>query len=204
MDTSNRADDMDLELNFPTDLGELFPHEDSELIDLAGEDLFSSFGPVSPPAHNFHQQKPAVLQPPPPPLATQPPIIPVSVVEVKPIQQRLLQTVPVTKIVPAVSSQPVLKQAPIQTKSVPQHIQPAQTVLVNKTNPQGTVGTPIRMDSNSLGVLILVTTLLVIIVLLPSNQMVVLSMSTNLLFWGQQTCLMAILTHQAQLIGHLS
>ncbi len=28
---------------------ELFPHEDSELIDLAGEDLFSSFGPVSPP-----------------------------------------------------------------------------------------------------------------------------------------------------------
>ena len=75
--------------------------------------------------------------------------------EVKPIQQRLLQTVPVTKIVPAVSSQPVLKQAPIQTKSVPQHIQPAQTVLVNKTNPQGTVGTPIRMDSNSLGVLIL-------------------------------------------------
>lgn len=146
---------MDLELNFPTDLGELFPHEDSELIDLAGEDLFSSFGPVSPPAHNFHQQKPAVLQPPPPPVATQPPIIPVSVVEVKPIQQRLLQTVPVTKIVPAVSSQPVLKQAPIQTKSVPQHIQPAQTVLVNKTNPQGTVGTPIRMDSNSLGVLIL-------------------------------------------------
>jgi sterol regulatory element-binding transcription factor 1 len=87
-------------------------------------------------------------------VATQPPIIPVPVVEVKPIQQRLLQTVPVTKIVPAISPQPVIKQAPIQTKSV-QHIQPAQTVLVNKTNPQGTVGTPIRVDSSSLGVLIL-------------------------------------------------
>lgn len=88
-------------------------------------------------------------------MATQPPIIPVSVVEAKPIQQRLLQTVPVTKIVPTISPQPVLKQTPIQAKSVPQHIQPAQTVLVNKTNQQGTVGTPIRVDTNSLGVLIL-------------------------------------------------
>jgi hypothetical protein len=75
MDTSSHQDITDLELNFSSDLGggfsldlfifliqscvsvnslflnvflELFPHEDSELIDLAGEDLFSSFGPVSP------------------------------------------------------------------------------------------------------------------------------------------------------------
>ena len=33
---------------------ELFPHEDSELIDLAGEDLFSSFEPVSPHVRRVH------------------------------------------------------------------------------------------------------------------------------------------------------
>ncbi len=84
------------------------------------------------------------------------PVIPLPVVEVKPIQQRLLQTVPVAKIVPAISPQPVVKTTPVQTKSVPPHpIQPAQTVVVTKANTQGTVGTPIRVDSSSLGVLIL-------------------------------------------------
>ena len=86
------------------------------------------------------------------------PVIPLPVVEVKPIQQRLLQTVPVAKLVPAISPQPV-KATPVQAtqaKSAPPHpIQPAQTVVVTKANTQGTVGTPIRVDSSSLGVLIL-------------------------------------------------
>lgn len=38
---------------------ELFPHEDSELIDLAGEDLFSSFGPVSPLVRSRHAERTA-------------------------------------------------------------------------------------------------------------------------------------------------
>uniref|UniRef100_A0A0N8DDS0 Sterol regulatory element-binding protein n=1 Tax=Daphnia magna TaxID=35525 RepID=A0A0N8DDS0_9CRUS len=152
MDTSNRTDDMDLELNFPSDLGELFPHEDSELIDLAGEDLFSSFGPVSPLGDNFHLLKPAIIQPT---VAPQKTIIPIPVVEPKPIQQRLLQTVPVAKIVPAISPQAVSKATPVPAKTTPQHIQPAQPVLVNKANQQSSVGTPIRVDSSSLGVLIL-------------------------------------------------
>lgn len=83
------------------------------------------------------------------------PVIPVSAVEVKPITQRLLQTAPVAKIVPAISPQPVVKAATVQPKSAPAHIQPAQTVVVTKANTQGSVGTPIRVDSSSLGVLIL-------------------------------------------------
>lgn len=75
--------------------------------------------------------------------------------EPKPIQQRLLQTVPVAKIVPAISPQAVSKATPVPAKTTPQHIQPAQPVLVNKANQQSSVGTPIRVDSSSLGVLIL-------------------------------------------------
>ncbi|KAI9555116.1 hypothetical protein GHT06_017631 [Daphnia sinensis] len=123
MDTSNRTDDMDLELNFPSDLGD-----------------------------NFHQLKPTIMQPA---VAPQNPIIPIPVVEPKPIQQRLLQTVPVAKIVPAISPQTASKATPVQAKTTPQHIQPAQPVLVNKANQQGSVQTPIRVDSSSLGVLIL-------------------------------------------------
>lgn len=59
------------------------------------------------------------------------------------------------KIAPAISPQSVVKASPVQAKSTPPHIQPAQTVVVTKANTQGSVGTPIRVDSSSLGVLIL-------------------------------------------------
>lgn len=87
-------------------------------------------------------------------VATTNPQIPTPPVELKPVQ-RLLQTVPVTKIAPAISPQLIAKAPAIQAKSAPPHIQPAQTVVVTKANTQATVGTPIRVDSSSLGVLIL-------------------------------------------------
>lgn len=71
-------------------------------------------------------------------------------------QQRLLQPVPVAKKLPSITPQPVVKATPvIQSKALPQHIQPAQAVVVTKGNTPAAVGTPIRVDSNSLGVLIL-------------------------------------------------
>jgi len=46
------VEELDLELNFTSELGELFPSDVSELIDL-GEDLFSSFEPASSPVSFF-------------------------------------------------------------------------------------------------------------------------------------------------------
>lgn len=99
-------------------------------------------------------------------VVAQPAVVQIPVAEVKPLplphsqqhqpQQRLLQPAPVAKIVPSITPQPVVKSTPvIQTKTLPQHIQPAQAVVVAKGNTQAAVGTPIRVDSNSLGVFIL-------------------------------------------------
>lgn len=100
-------------------------------------------------ATNFHHEKITT-----PTVVATNPILPNPLVDVKPVQQRLVQNIPVPKLVP-ISPQVVVKGTPIQAKSTPPHIQPAQTVVVTKANTQGTVGTPIRVDSSSLGVLIL-------------------------------------------------
>jgi len=144
------VEELDLELNFTSELGELFPSDVSELIDL-GEDLFSSFEPASSLIGSFQQEK-VVLQP----------IIP-QVVAVNPVQitnvkssQRVLQPLPIPQIVPNATPNVFRKSPSVShVKPIPQ-IQPAKAVVVAKGNAPTSVSTPIHvMDSSSLGVLIL-------------------------------------------------
>lgn len=160
---------MDLDLNFPADLGELFPVEDSELVDL-GEDLFSSFGPVSPfaPA-SFDTENPIVQATPSSPVISTTVSTNDHVKVSQQSQPQILYPTQPTVVAPQIAIAPtvsgVAATVPIQKKTQqaiqPAAIQPAQTVVVaanNARNAQTALGTPIRVvDPSSLGVLILGT-----------------------------------------------
>jgi len=144
------VEELDLELNFTSELGELFPSDVSELIDL-GEDLFSSFEPASSPVGSFHQEK-VVPRPIVPQLVT---VNPVQITNAK-STQRVLQPLPIPQVVSNASPNALAKTLSVNhVKPIPQ-IQPAKTVVVSKGNTPTTVSAPIHvMDSSSLGVLIL-------------------------------------------------
>jgi len=122
------------------------------LVDL-GEDLFSSFDPLSPLVGSFQLGKPV----PQPVLAQFPAVNPVQIRNVK-STQRVLQPLPVPQIVPNTSPVVLAKSPSLNNVKSVAHIQPAKPVAVAKGNTPTTVSTPIRvMDSSSLGVLILGT-----------------------------------------------